>query len=271
MARKSLVESVAEQLLERILRGEVAPHEALPPESRIAEEAEVSRLTVREALKHLQAQNIVRVRRGLGTYVNPPEEWTGLEAILKAASRGVAFHQVALRLLEVRRMVETGSAELAAEHCTPEDLAAMEQSVQDLERAHAAGDLDGVTRADMAFHDAVLRASGNPFVPVLLGQLSQLLYSARRATSAFPEVQRHAIRHHKLVLAAIATREPETARRAMVAHLDQTTEDYENFIGHTADDGADPGHGPTHDNTHDPADSTHDGTHDSTHDSTGEN
>ena len=126
MARKSLVEAVAEDLLERILEGEVAPHEALPPEAEIARESDVSRLTVREALKALQAQNIVYVRRGLGTYVNPPDAWTGLEAILKAASRGAAAHQVALRLLEVRRMVETGSAELAAVHVTPEDLAAMD-------------------------------------------------------------------------------------------------------------------------------------------------
>lgn len=248
MARKSLVASVAEDLLERILRGEVAPHEALPPEAQIAREADVSRLTVREALKALQAQNIVQVRRGLGTFVNPPEQWTGLEAILKAASRGVASNQVALRLLEVRRMVETGSAALAAAHGTAEDVAAMETAVHELERAHAAQDLDEVTRADMAFHDAVLRASGNPFVPVLLGQLSQLLYTARRETSAFPEVQRHAIDHHRRVLAAIRTGDPETARRAMEEHIDQTYEDYERFIGRPA--GNDP--------IHDPGDERHD-------------
>lgn len=245
MARKSLVEAVAEDLLERILEGEVGPHEALPPEAEIARESDVSRLTVREALKALQAQNIVYVRRGLGTYVNPPDAWTGLEAILKAASRGATSHQVALRLLEVRRMVETGSAELAAVHVTPEDLAAMETAVRDLERAHEAQDLDEVTRADMAFHDAVLRASGNPFVPVLLAQLSQLLYAERRATSAFPEVQRHAIEHHRLVLEAIGTRDPETARKAMEAHIDQTYADYEHYIGRgAAPGGPDPATGP---------------------------
>ena len=248
MARKSLVEAVAEDLLERILEGEVGAHEALPPEAEIARESDVSRLTVREALKALQAQNIVYVRRGLGTYVNPPDAWTGLEAILKAASRGATSHQVALRLLEVRRMVETGSAALAAVHVTPEDLGAMEESIQDLERAHEAEDLDEVTRADMAFHDAVLRASGNPFVPVLLAQLSQLLYVERRATSAFPEVQRHAIEHHRLVLAAIGTRDPEAARKAMEAHLDQTYADYEHYIGRgAASGGPDPAAGRTPD------------------------
>lgn len=230
MSRNTLAVSVFEDLLERILSGEIKPREPLPSEPEIAREANVSRLTVREALKTLQAQNIVTVRRGLGTFVNPVEEWTGLEAILRAASRGTGGDEVALRLLEVRRMVETGSAELAAKNARPEHLAAMHESIRELEDAHAAGDLDRVTVADLAFHDAVLRASANPFLPALLGQLGNLLYSTRRETSAFVEVQRHAIEHHHLVLAAIETGNPETARKAMEDHINQTYDDYERFI-----------------------------------------
>lgn len=230
MTRNTLAVSVFEDLLERILNGELRAHEPLPSEPEIARQADVSRLTVREALKTLQAQNIVTVRRGLGTFVNPVDEWTGLEAILRAASRGTGGDQVALRLLEVRRMVETGAAELAARHAKPEHLAAMRDSITELEAAHAAGDLDRVTVADLAFHDAVLRASANPFLPALLGQLGNLLYSTRRETSAFVEVQRHAIEHHHLVLAAIETTDPEVARRAMDDHITQTYEDYERFI-----------------------------------------
>lgn len=231
MARKSLVQGVFEDLLERILAGEIGPHDALPPEAQIAKASDVSRLTVREALKTLQAQNIVYVRRGLGSFVNPPAQWTGLEAILRAASRGVGPSQVALRLLEVRRMVETGAAELAALHCSTAELEQMDTAIRDLETAHQAQDLDAVTASDLAFHDAVFRASANPFVPVLLGQLGQLLYAARRETSAFPEVQRHAIEHHKAVRRAIASKQPGAARKAMEAHINQTYEDYEHYIG----------------------------------------
>ena len=123
MARKSLVEAVAEDLLERILEGEVGAHEALPPEAEIARESDVSRLTVREALKALQAQNIVYVRRGLGTYVNPPDAWTGLEAILKAASRGATSHQVALRLLTLDRNADAGEADAVDASASDEEVA----------------------------------------------------------------------------------------------------------------------------------------------------
>lgn len=230
MSRRTLADSVVADILERILSGDIEPHASLPAESEIARAADVSRLTVREALKTLQAQNIVTVRRGLGTFVNPVDEWTGLEAILRAAARGTGMGEVALRLLEVRSMVETGAAALAARHATPEHLAAMGASISELEKAHKARDLDAVTLADLDFHNTVFRASANPFLPALLGQLGQLLYTTRRETSAFPEVQRHALEHHRLVLAAIATGDPEKARKAMEAHINQTYDDYERFI-----------------------------------------
>ena len=230
VSRQTLADSVFADLLERILSGDIQPQASLPAEAELAKTADVSRLTVREALKTLQAQNIVTVRRGLGTFVNPPEEWTGLEAILRAAARGSGIDEVSLKLLEVRRIMETGAAELAARHATAEHFAAMEKAIADLETAHEAGDLDAVTLADLAFHNGVFRASANPFLPALLGQLGHLLYITRRETSAFPEVQRHALEHHRLVLAAIATGEPETARKAMDEHINQTYDDYARFI-----------------------------------------
>ena len=232
VARTSLAESVFEDILERIISGAYLPGDALPSEGELASVSDVSRLTVREALKKLQAQNIVQVKRGLGTYVNPSAQWTDLQAILRSASATSASPDISLRLLEIRRMVEIGAAELAAVHATEEDLGLMESANDALQRAHEAGDLDAVTTADLAFHEAIFRASANPFIPVILGPLSKLLYSMRRETSSFLEVQKHAIAHHAVVLDAIRTRDPEVARKAMQAHINQTYDDYEHFIHH---------------------------------------
>lgn len=230
MARKPLAEAVFDDLLDRIIDGTFPPGTALPPENDLAVSMDVSRLTVREALKQLQAQHMVQIRRGLGTYVNPAAQWTDLQAILRHASTAADSPDVSLRLLEIRRMVETGAAELAALHATAEDLDRMAAANADLRAAHEAKDLDAVTAADIAFHEAVFRASANPFLPVILGPLSQLLYTMRRETSSFHEVQQHALAHHTLVLDAIRTRNPEVARQAMQAHINQTYDDYEHFI-----------------------------------------
>lgn len=230
MSRTSLVDDLVESVLDRILRGVFAANDLLPPETVLAEEAGVSRLTAREAIKTLQAQKIVSVRRGLGTFVNPPSGWSSLDAILRAAAHNLDSSEVPLRLLEVRRMVETGSAELAATNHDDNDLVLLDETIAEMEAAYTDGDLDRLTRNDLAFHDVILAASGNPFLPALMGQLGQLLYTLRRETSAFTEVQEHAIMHHKAVRAAIATGNPEEARRAMEAHIQQTFADYEHFI-----------------------------------------
>ena len=88
MARKSLVVEVAEELLDRILAGEFPPGSVVPGELELSSRHEVSRMTVREAVKTLAAQNILRVERGRGTYVNPVNRWSSLHAVLRATTEG---------------------------------------------------------------------------------------------------------------------------------------------------------------------------------------
>lgn len=232
MGRRTLVDELVDGLLDDILNGKLKPHDAIPPEADIAKSYDVSRLTVREALKALRAQNILYVKAGRGTFVNPAESWTGLDAIFKAASHGNGADQVSVGLIEMRRMVETGAAALAAKRHTPEHADRMRECIADMKRFHESGNLDGFVEADIAFHDAVLRASGNPFVRALFGQLGQLLYVTRRETSAVEVIQVHAIEYHQRVLDSILTGDGEMARRSMDEHMDQTYEDYERYVHH---------------------------------------
>jgi len=230
MGRRTLVDDLVDGLLNEILDGKLQPHSAIPPEADIATAYGVSRLTVREALKALRAQNILYVKAGRGTFVNPTDNWTGLDAIFKAASHGNAAEQVSVGLIEMRRMVETGAAALAAKRYTPEHAERMRECIEDMKRFHESGDLDRFVEADIGFHDAVLRASGNPFVRALFGQLGQLLYITRRETSAVGVIQQHAIDYHQRVMDSILSGDAERSRQAMDEHMDQTNEDYERYV-----------------------------------------
>lgn len=225
MERKTLVDTVADQLLDRIIDGDIEIGSALPSEADIAEAANVSRLTVREALKSLRAKNVVNVQRGRGTYVNPPRAWTSLEATVRAAAHGVGESNVSLQLLEVRRMIETGAAALAALRREPEDLDLLERHLSGMCAAADAGDVDAFVREDIAFHDVILRSSGNVLVPAMYEPLGRLLSAGRRETSAVPVIQEHAIAMHRAVLKAIAAGDAEESRLAMDAHMDQTQAD----------------------------------------------
>ena len=230
----SLSEDLAERLLSAIIDGTYPPDAALPPEAELAEQSMVSRLTVREAVKQLRAQNVVRVVRGRGTYVNPPDRWTALEPVIRAASRS-SHTTLSERLLEARRLIENGATELAAVRRSDTDLAELREHLAAMRDAADAGDTEQFVQADIDFHDTVMRATGNLFVPLLFEPFGPLLAEGRRETSAVPQIRVNAIAHHEAVLAALESGDPDKAREAMNAHMNQTANDYRTHVLKTAD------------------------------------
>jgi GntR family transcriptional repressor for pyruvate dehydrogenase complex len=141
------------------------------------------------------------------------------------------------RLIEVRRIVEVGAAELAAERRTDEDTARLEAQLAEMAAADEAGDVDAFVAADLAFHQTVLDAAGNGLIAALLGPLSRLLVPARRQTSEFDDIRRHALDYHAAIVEAIRASDPEQARRAMHDHIDQTQEDLRVYVLRTESPG----------------------------------
>ncbi|NUS89209.1 MAG: FadR family transcriptional regulator [Streptomyces sp.] len=231
-----LSDDIAERLLSAIIDGHYPPGTALPPEAVLAEQHEASRLTLREAIKVLRAQNIVRIHRGRGTYVNTPDQWTALEPMIRAAAAGPRTGgAVSEKLIEARRMIEVGAAQLAATRRSEDDLAQLDELLEEMRTAARAGDTEQFVEADIAFHDVVMRASGNAFVPLLFEPFGRLLVEGRRQTSAVPQIRTNAIQHHEAVLEALRAADPEKARRAMDDHMAQTTDDLRTHVMRVAE------------------------------------
>ncbi|WP_330354268.1 FadR/GntR family transcriptional regulator [Streptomyces chartreusis] len=225
----SLSEELAERLLSEIIDGAYPPDAALPPEGELAEQSSVSRLTVREAVKQLRAQNVVRVVRGRGTYVNAPDRWTALEPVVRAASRS-SHTSLSERLIEARRLIENGATELAALRRGETDLAELREHLAAMREAADEADTEKFVQADIDFHATVMRATGNLFVPLLFEPFGPLLAEGRRETSAVPQIRVNAIAHHEAVLAALESGDPDKAREAMNAHMNQTANDYRTHV-----------------------------------------
>jgi GntR family transcriptional repressor for pyruvate dehydrogenase complex len=230
--RPSLADELTDELLTRIIDGRYPPDSALPPEADLAREAGMSRLTVREAIKTLRAKNVVRVERGRGTYVNPVDQWTALEALVRATVQreSAAGRALPERLIEARRIVEVGAAELAAARRGDDDVARLEAQLAAMAAADEAGQVDAFVAADLAFHQTVLHAAGNGLIAALLDPLSRLLVPARRQTSQFDDIRRHALAYHGAILEAIRAGDPEEARRAMHDHIEQTQRDLRVYV-----------------------------------------
>jgi GntR family transcriptional repressor for pyruvate dehydrogenase complex len=164
--------------------------------------------------------------------VNAPNRWTDLSALVRVATarRSSADGVVARRLIEARRVIEVGAAELAAARRGDADLDALEATLGGMRAAAAAGDVDSFVTADIAFHSAILDAAGNVFLAALLDPLAQLLVEGRRETSAHAEIRAHAIEYHEAILGAIRSGSPQRASEAMREHMDQTERDLDTYV-----------------------------------------
>lgn len=230
MVRASLVTTVADALLDDIVGGVVPIGSELPSEAELAAKHEVSRVTMREALKRLQGLGVLDTRQGKRGVVASTSAWTDLGPILRVTAHGTDPGLTELQLIEVREMLESGAAALAASRRSNADLDELARSLDAMRAAHNCADVEAFVEADIAFHDLILRATGNVFVGVVFAPLSRVMREKRRQTSAIERIQRNAIDKHAAVLEALRCGEAEAARRAMAEHMKQTADDFREHV-----------------------------------------
>lgn len=175
--RVGLPDRVADALGRRIVSGVIAHGNVIPTEPEIQNEFGVSRTAVREAVRLLSAKGLTETRPKTGTRVRPPSDWNLLDPDVLGwhlADRP-APHFIE-DLFEMRLIFEPAAAEIAAERADGELLARM-QAAMDAMAAAPRGSLAQV-EADLAFHKAILEASGN----LLLRSLGSLIESALSVT-----------------------------------------------------------------------------------------
>ncbi|MDO5676198.1 MAG: FadR/GntR family transcriptional regulator [Propionibacteriaceae bacterium] len=227
MSRRGLVDEAVSSILERIADGTFSVAEPLPPEADLALLLDVSRPTMREAVRTLSDRGILNVVHGRGTFVAERSEWRDLPTLIDLMARELPEEELGLQLTQVRRMIEVGACGLAATNRTEEDLAAMRVALERYDVASAADDVEGTVRFDIAFHDAILVASGNPFLATIMQPLAEALYTSRRITSSRREVRDRAQSHHRRILAQLERGDSVGAKEAMRAHMSQTRDDFE--------------------------------------------
>lgn len=228
--RVTRTQSVVDGLLDEIIAGRLVAGETLPAEADLASMLGVSRLTLREGVRLLQAQGVIVPVPGSRHRIAPVEEWTGLEAVVRYSRSGGARRRSSLDLLDMRVMFETGAAELAAPKCSDEHLARLEALLVLMRTAHENGDVPGFVDADLAFHDVIFAAADNRILIASVRPLTTMLQDSRSETSAVFEIREHAIGEHAAVLEAMRTRSGAAAREAMASHMRQTRDDLLHYV-----------------------------------------
>jgi DNA-binding FadR family transcriptional regulator len=233
-ARRSarLHQQMMRTLLEEIAHGRYEPGERLPPEMELAGQLGVSRGVVRELLRSLEDRNVISIRHGRGAWVNSIADWNVLDAdVLAALMPTPASVSILSHYLECRRMLETEAAALAAQRASGRDLSDMADALAQMSALAVESQTDDEANrrfheADIAFHGAMFRASGNQVLPRVVEPIQRAMATLRPQLALHPEHRlRKTLPEHKAILAAIADHDSDGAREAMRAHL-ATVEGY---------------------------------------------
>jgi len=200
IARSALYEEVAELLRQRIYAHELEPG-AWIDEQAVAAEFGISRTPMREALKVLASEGLVRLEPRRGCYVAELSE-QDLDEIFPV-----------MALLEGRVAFE------AAAKLTDADLARLETLHKALEKHAAANDADHFFEANQAFHSALQEIAGNRWLKQMIDDARRVIKLTRRDSLRLEGRLRQSLIEHRAILQALRERNPDAAGRCMHDHL----------------------------------------------------
>ena len=228
---RTLQDTVLERLGRDIVKGRYGEGTFLPTEAELAAEFSVGRSTVREVVRVLVSKAMLEVRPRNGTRVRPRTEWRQLDRDLVRWTFAEGPDPALLNdLIEVRRIVEPEAAALAAERAGAADLLAMESAYRAMEAA-LPGDLSACVAADVAFHSALLCATGNTVLKEFETMIEAALGAAFQLSTTSVQSYTRTLSAHWAVYDAVRCRAPEAARAAMLDLLTVAREDIRKSTG----------------------------------------
>jgi GntR family transcriptional repressor for pyruvate dehydrogenase complex len=209
-----LYEEVVGQLHQLIDEGKLKAGDRLPSERELAETFRVSRSSVREAIKTLEHEGLVRSRPGSGTFITAVNVEAIIPHLASLLSRG---KDALIDLFEMRCLVEPSIAALAAERATPDDILRLKeiyaQQAQQIDRETSAVD------SDAAFHLTIGRATHNAALQRLVAAIVEILKPIREQSLQTPGRAHKSLASHREILVAIERHDPDSARQAMRRHI----------------------------------------------------
>ena len=214
MAGSNLTFRIMENLGTAIVTGHYSENNPFPIEATLCEQYGVSRSVLREAVKMLTAKGLLSARPRHGTWVQPEQYWNFLDPdVLRWLLERKLSFSLLIEFTQMRLAVEPFAAAFAAVSADRCEIAAIMAAINRMSAAER-GDDDPLA-SDIAFHVAVMRASGNRFYLQLCDMIDTALRFSIRTTNYFKGVKLASISDHKRVADAIIIGDAPAAEAAM--------------------------------------------------------
>lgn len=212
---QTLDSAVIDALATYVEEARIALGQKLPSERALCERLEVSRPTVREALKRWEALGIVEMRKGSGVYLRKPVGRNILHVplVLNQSSKVKGL----LYGLQVRRALEGEAAAICASSASADRIAMIEAALNRMETAHAKGNS---SEEDWEYHQSIIEATGNPLFTQIIQSMRDLVHQFWENPLQLPNFAEASFPFHRSMFDAIARRDPETARAEALKIID---------------------------------------------------
>ena len=227
LVAESLAKQIAENIRSSILDGSLKVDDQLPTEEVLAKKFNVSRPTIREALKRLAAQNLIRSRRGPtgGTFVNRPSQEELRSSLTGAAMLMVSMGEFSLSdIAEARRELELTCCRLAAERRQEEELLTMTEEIE-RQKNPATTDVE-FCASDVRFHRALVDATRNPVLQFVMSAVIEALQPATNLVIFRFRERGKILAQHERIYEVIKSRNVAVAEEALAEQMNYLCEQY---------------------------------------------
>ena len=224
-ATSDLSAQIAKAIRDSIVEGRLIVDERLPSEAEMAEQFEVSRATVREALKRLAAQSLIRTQRGAfgGAFVNKLSFEEAYGQQITTSTLLISMNEVSFETAcEARYTLERACAPLAAERRQPDHLAAMRAEI--VRQGQPGLTDESFCASDVAFHRALVDGAGNPVLAFQLAGAVEGMQPLMNMITFTARSRERIIALHTEIADAIETRDAKKADKSLVNLADYTIE-----------------------------------------------
>lgn len=219
--RISLTDSAIQYLKEYIVSGKVPAGGKMPTEKNLCTMLSVSRSTLREAVRVLQAMGFVQIRPGMGTYVLKTSEAADSDIVNWFAENEVRY----MDFIEIRMAIEPLAVRLAIQRASDKDIRELEEIHCEFEKAIEDKDVSKLLTIDEAFHNHIAICTKNKLLVDVSTKVLHAFTEYRSRSFAYAEIYGNALEPHRRIVSAMKARNIEAAVEAMEEHINITLDD----------------------------------------------
>lgn len=216
IGQKTIVDQIINTLTESIIRGDYKSGSKLPSEFELMEELQVSRNSLREAMKILATMGIVEIKRGDGTYICSQVNPTLFDRLVYSMIYDVSSSD---ELLELRQILDESTVQLAMSKITPEEVEKLQHSIDKMKDACKNQDVEQMQTCDLEFHMLLIDSCKNIFFIRILKSVYSIFEKSIVENVRKETVDSKAPLYHQRILDCIVNKDYNTVREVVAESL----------------------------------------------------